>query len=418
MNPPRAAALTLRIVDDRDGGYTITASVPGRVDPWVNRTPRSSLDEARLEYAEKLGFFKHHIGRDLEPTNWDGLGRALGVLRIVSGRLIDALAPRNSSSFRKFIKEALEPLRDAPYAPVVEVHAPSELLFPFELVQVPDNDWPRAINDGETLLRACRTFLGFSVAIRRVFTDLAEDEEGLDQNRILRNRRRLALTLFQDASLKGARAEAAFFSRNKDLFNLRVWPQQSSTSIPAGLAAQLFDSRVGLDGAEGRLLPDEIQHFACHCTSPDDDRPLRNALSLGAQGAKSYVVTLGELGAEFGLIEAPDDPPRPGPLVFLNACASAAMSAKFNTSFVRWFLRHQNRGVIGTETMIPDTFAAVFAAQFYRAFLAKEPIGQALLSAKRYMVQRYNNPLGMVYTMYADPDLQVEVKVDKGLIHE
>ncbi len=85
---------------------------------------------------------------------------------------------------------------------------------------------------------------------------------------------------------------------------------------------------------------------------------------------------------------------------------------------MQWFLDNQHRGVIGTETVIPDTFAAVFAANFYKAFLTGEPIGQALISAKRQMVDKYGNPLGMVYTMYADPDLQVEIKAAKGLIYE
>jgi hypothetical protein len=74
--------------------------------------------------------------------------------------------------------------------------------------------------------------------------------------------------------------------------------------------------------------------------------------------------------------------------------------------------------VIGTETLIPDKFAAAFAAQFYTEFLAGESMGQALIRAKHQMVCQYSNPLGMVYTMYADPDLQVEIKVDRRLINE
>jgi hypothetical protein len=414
MNSPRATALRLRITgepnDERESDYTITASVPGQGQSWINRVPRYSLNESRLGYARALGEFKRLIGSDLEQTDWGLLEEALGVLRLVNGRLITALAAPRIVSFRKFVEEALDPLRHPLGAPVVEVHTPSELLFPFELVQARSGDWPPAIRDRETLLRACKTFLGFSSPIRRVFTNEKIRGKGLDQNRILRNRRGgLALTLFQDASLEGARNEAAFFHTHSKLFHSRVWPQPESTSIAAGLASQLFDSRAGLDGAERRSLPDEIQHFACHCSTSNPE-PQQHALSLGADGAESCAVTIGELDARFGLIEASEDPPRPGPLVFLNACASAAIPTGFSTSFVQWFLRNENRGVIGTETLIPDKFAAAFAGHFYTAFLAKEPVGQALISAKCHMVREYCNPLGIVYTMYADPDLQVEKK--------
>jgi len=392
MTAPRAAALRLDIASDRDASYLITASVPGSAKPWTNRVPRFSLAEARLGYAGALDEFKRLIGRDLEPTDWNRIHEALHDLRLISGRLISALATPRIVGFRRFVERALDPLRTTSHAPLVEVHAPSDLLFPLELIQVRPGDWPPEISDRDMLFRACMTFLGFSTAIRRVFTDTAGDDEGLDQNRVLRNRRRLPLTLFQEAStLAGARAEEAFFRRHQELFRFRAWPSPRSRAIEVGLAAQLFDSRAGLDGAKARSRPDEIQHFACHCATTDAD-PLQHALRLGAAGAKPCVVTLGRLDAEFGLVEATEDPLRPGPLVFLNACGSAAIEPGFSTSFVQWFLRNQNRGVIGTETPVPDTFAAAFAARFYTSLLAQQPAGQALISAKHHMARLRQPP--------------------------
>src|SRR5262249_1710126 len=155
--------------------------------------------DSRLGYANALVEFKQLVGNTLEPVDWDRLEKSLQELRLVSGRLITALADAKIVSFRKFVEKALDPLYAPPSSPLVEVHAPSALLFPFELVQIRPGDWPPAIRDRESLLRACTTFLGFSAAVRRVFTDLAGDEEGLDQNRILRNRQRLRITLFQEA---------------------------------------------------------------------------------------------------------------------------------------------------------------------------------------------------------------------------
>ena len=135
-----------------------------------------------------------------------------------------------------------------------------------------------------------------------------------------------------------------------------------------------------------------------------------------------------EAAADASVIRLEDGPLTPGdltlatlgrashPLVFLNACESGGQAAGFGTSFVGWFLGREHQGVIATETLIPDVLAADFAASFYRFLLRGERAGQALLMAKRAMVREHGNPLGMVYTMYADPDLQVEVKVDEGVL--
>jgi CHAT domain len=420
MDSPQAAALRLAITSNNDTNYTVTASVPGSDRPWVNWVSGTELKEIRLGYADALLEFKRHVGNDLAPPDWDKIARAMQTLRRVNGRLIAALAGPNVASFTKFLGSALSPPRDPPSAPLVEIHAPSTVLFPFELIQVHPGDWPVAIVDRKTLLQACKSFIGFSAVVRRVSNDLGQAEAGLDQNRILPNRKRLRLTFFQEAvTLKGTLQEIAFFTGRAAFFDFRAWPQVDSESILSGLATQLWDSRAGLDGAIKRPNPDAVQHFACHFGTSEDN-PLTHTIILAAPNSQRHAITLGQLQAEFGITgqHESEDAPTPRPLVFLNGCGSAALAAGFGTSFVQWFLRIKARGVIGTETLVPDKFAATFSARFYLALLKGLRAGQALVLTKHSMVKDYGNPLGMIYTMYADPDLHTEIQVDEGLLNE
>ena len=83
------------------------------------------------------------------------------------------------------------------------------------------------------------------------------------------------------------------------------------------------------------------------------------------------------------------------------------------TSFPRFFVEeNNNRGFIGTETNVPDEFAAAFSAAFYTSLLSGSTLGKAIHDAKWKMLLEKNNPLGIIYTVYADPDLHVSRKVD------
>jgi hypothetical protein len=77
------------------------------------------------------------------------------------------------------------------------------------------------------------------------------------------------------------------------------------------------------------------------------------------------------------------------------------------TSFPRFFLQdNRNRGFIGTETNVPDAFAANFSRYFYSGLLNGLNLGEAIYEAKWAMLKNCN-PLGILYTNYADPELRV-----------
>jgi hypothetical protein len=191
------------------------------------------------------------------------------------------------------------------------------------------------------------------------------------------------------------------------------WPHRdlAEDELKDTLLRHLFDPATAVAGGR-RRVPDQVQHFACHCdTTPDDANDY--SIHLGAAEAAGAYVSLKDIRiglarvAEETCAADPGAEQPPLPLVFLNACGSAAIDYRATPSFPARFLAAGNRGFIGTETNIPDVFAARFAERFYSRLLDGEPAGQALNGAKWDMIETLRNPLGILYTMYADPDLHI-----------
>ncbi len=58
-----------------------------------------------------------------------------------------------------------------------------------------------------------------------------------------------------------------------------------------------------------------------------------------------------------------------------------------------------------------EQLAREIARCFFKAFLDLVPAGSALLKARRAILAQ-NNPLGLVYTLYASADLKMAPKAD------
>ena len=97
-----------------------------------------------------------------------------------------------------------------------------------------------------------------------------------------------------------------------------------------------------------------------------------------------------------------------GPLIFLNACESGQIDSAFYRSFVGFFLHDKKAGaVLGTETEMPAYFATDFADRFWRKVATTPtPLGQLLLELRLDYWHTNNNPLALLYTLYANGDSQ------------
>jgi hypothetical protein len=220
---------------------------------------------------------------------------------------------------------------------------------------------------------------------------------------------RLPIKVFYDASLSGAKDEIAFFQTLVTQVSLEgPWPDaaQAQNCTSASFAAMLLNPDQNFDGTS-KSERDQILHFSCHCVTDETD-PNRYRLRLRAATGESVDLTLQQLRAAF-FSQQMNRPLRSSsrPLVFFNACGSAAIDPHSLGSFPALFAA-THRGMIGTETKIPDDVAAAFSKVFYTALLGGRTVGQSLQAARWALVNRLNSPLGILYTLHADPDLFID----------
>jgi hypothetical protein len=146
--------------------------------------------------------------------------------------------------------------------------------------------------------------------------------------------------------------------------------------------------------------PFHIAYFFCHAEGgvQIDSRIVLQA----ALNAPEFV-----LAYQFGNLFKGQkwDPPA---LVFMNACRSSNYSPEALSPFLGTFVDTLGAsGLIGTEVDVWDIFAAEVGKLFLENFLNGEYAGMSLLKARRVLLSK-NNPLGLVYTLFASADLHLE----------
>ncbi len=144
----------------------------------------------------------------------------------------------------------------------------------------------------------------------------------------------------------------------------------------------------------------QIVHFACHTresagtkSDPPDEYLLQISrdLYLSRSDFINFKLWFGD-----------------SPLVILNACGTSPRNPLTTRNTVREFIRRNARGVITTESLVPDVLAAAFTKLFYPQLLSGKPIGEALLETRRALLcSPYHNPLGLLYALYGYPNTRL-----------
>ncbi len=95
------------------------------------------------------------------------------------------------------------------------------------------------------------------------------------------------------------------------------------------------------------------------------------------------------------------------PIVFLNMCEGSQVNAKFYQGFVEVFLDKGASAIVGPQTEIPAVFAGQFASRFFEEFFGggRRTVGEILYALRREFLDKYNNPLGLLYSLYRGADL-------------
>lgn len=262
---------------------------------------------------------------------------------------------------------------------------------------------PDKVRDSVDFVQACRNLVGFSCVVQRSMLPIPIRSTSA----IMAGRSGLVpMRYLYNENLEGAKDELAWFLSAATEHVEIEGPYPCAERGAPNLAQQIFDPRLLLTGGH-REMPDQIQHFACHCYATLKD-PLGNEIELSG-GGQELRVTLGEIGEDL-VAMAVGSAGRAFelPLVFMNACGAARMHASSALSFPYFFLEHGNRGFIGSEIEVPDDLAAAFSRALYERLLIRGmPLGQSMLDARNHLLYEHRNPLGIVYSAYADPELRV-----------
>jgi len=285
-------------------------------------------------------------------------------------------------------------------APRVELVGSLDFPLPLEFVPLFSTD---EIPSGASPELIAARFPVFSTIFFRSSSDTSPQTE-----EIIDNRSTLLVRLFLHAALGGAKDELNFLKSVRGATLRGPWPDRGllPKDFVKALADQMQFARAAGDAVE---CADHIQHFVCHCNT---ERPLSRDFTVElAHAAKRWPLgddhsrsaSLAELGAIFFGRKST----HAGPLVFLNACGSSKVTPEGVTSFPSMFLRIGSRGVIGTEAAVPDLAAAEFAREFYTFFFKGFTLGEALFEARMRLLRTSFNPVGALYSAYANADLRV-----------
>jgi hypothetical protein len=403
MEGPRDANLRIR-TEVSDYGLRLVFVVFGR-EPVPIEVGRDRLDECRESLRDDLESVQQDLGDDLEITSWSRLSKAIGQIHASGTSILTELFGKRLVDVSSICSKACAGWDDERLPPpLIQVEAPLEALVPLEFLPVFDTSRPGSFQDIRGLNVVARRFPGFSAIIRRVFPEIT-----IAVRTELRRNPCLPVKFFRHRGLPGVQSEYESLTHDNRVDVDGPWPNSSLTAdgFRALLAQVLLRPSMRFDGAR-RDPPDQVYHFACHCDTTKR-RGDAHLLRLGSHGDEACSVTIKQLNADLGNLYGQRDfhPDEDLPLVFLNACGGSAIGREGVASFPRFFLNNGYIGFVGTEATIPDSFAAGFSRTFFDGFLGGLPLGRALLEAKKSMLYRYRNPLGLFYTLYANPHIKM-----------
>ena len=374
------------------GGYELTVAPSAEgAEGLVAVIPEKSQVSFGEAVAD-LRTFKD-VASEAAGDAWKAAGDALELLGIIGNEFLFKLLSRRDIERLESYLVVFFADRDAQDQPLlIDVNAPPEFQFPLEVMPLlgPPPEGMRSAGD---VFAGAATFPGFAAIIRRNPLDLS-----VPRSVKLQADGRLPVRAFRHGRL-----EEDLLGPGGDL-SLEVqaiWPEKEYEPLDA---RRRFGELVFGAPTLGTAGGEQVQHFACHCQT-GSDRANRWEIQLAPPDGRAQIrLKYDELLAETR--RYPADPAGARPLVFMNACGSAAIDPLSILSLPRMFLENGNCVYIGTETKIPPAVAAAMSRHFYRHLLEQASAGMALHRAKWELLTR-GSPAGVLYTLYGDPDVAI-----------
>lgn len=220
---------------------------------------------------------------------------------------------------------------------------------------------------------------------------------------------RLPLQLFShpDERYSGIQDQVRFFRANP--INLSVWPENVPDQFTAII--QLAERLLKLPPPQEDAIRG-IAHFSCHYSAAGADAHGRYVAQSGfdfgvCNDGTALVIPIFDLGGELERQTVGRGPTPIGALVFLNACETGALGER-GENLLGLFRSRNATAIIGSETLLPDPLAGWFAIHFYYKLMRGTPISTALVDARRELLNKISNPIGLFYTLYGNPLLRVK----------
>ena len=391
----RGAAYRLSFRPDELGTCVIIAvDAEGHALPVSTGYPWGEVPKLKRKLARVLRDSRDALGVDGDRCDFAMAHDFLRQIDDSGQEILATLCGRtNLDTLRNFLyRKPLPPgmIDQSTLWPLIEFETPSDDFMPLEVMPFADRTPIAEIHDFETLSQAVMRFPGFAAVTRR----LTFSTGGSSGNALAGTR--IPMKMFVHHDFEGARREAKFLTDEFDLVG--PWPRTDSDQSSATALSMILDCRRPTPVGEPPII-DQIQHFSCHCSREDEDA----FLQLCAEGRDPFEIMLSNFQSAVGRLAGAD---YERPLVFLNACNSNSPEFFDYTTWALAFYRLSSRAVIATEAPAPDLFASAFSREFYAAILNGQPVGHSLLTAKWKLLQRWNNPMGLLYTLFGNPDLR------------
>jgi hypothetical protein len=160
------------------------------------------------------------------------------------------------------------------------------------------------------------------------------------------------------------------------------------------------------EALEADDFSDRILYFYCHGSAGDvDNRAAQIMLTDGEP--------INDTDFAFWLREHLEL--KTHPLIFINACKGGQMTTMFFKTFATELLEKRARGLIGAQIDVPAEFGEVYAKHLFSEFLkssqpphVKIRLGPLMRDLARKFIHEYQNPLGLIYSLYRGLDVYVD----------
>jgi len=402
----KMGVLSIKIRMESDYSLITVRGVSGEQILIKSLVGRNQLSDLRRTIDVGLKEFKRLVGNSLNIRKFAKLNHAMDKLHRTGKFFFFNLFANNSPQIYQALLRYLKPRLYHGFSPeqppaIIELDCELSDFLPLEFLVLPSLQ-KLTIATVDDLEKAAMLVLGFSFVVNRTSSRFP-----LSHKARLENWPKLPIKFFADMSLKGVQSELKLFKWNNTLFDLDgPWPTVRIQSFEEKLAFHLWHPHLNFQNSPKDKI-DQVHHLSCHC---DTSHPLSayHCLSLTCD----QKVMIRDLEAKFLDFSIFSSRRQDLPLIFLNACSSSRLDPDSVTSFPELFLfKNKNCGFLGNETVVPDEVAQIFTKMFYFFLLRGCNLSTAIHLARWMLLRRYKNPLGILYTLFGNPDMRVRKPV-------